>query len=175
MLASRNATDHNRGMTTRLDRRKLMQYALAAAGTAVVPAGAAAATGTAKTSLTDADWRQRLSPMTYYVLRQEGTERPFTSPLLAEARAGRYACAGCGSDLFASHAKFDVGTGWPCFHAALPGRVATREDRAQGLVRTTVHCRGCGGHLGHRYDGKEAATGRPHLAINGAALSFRPL
>ncbi|TLY55156.1 MAG: peptide-methionine (R)-S-oxide reductase MsrB [Gammaproteobacteria bacterium] len=121
----------------------------------------------------DADWRRELTPESYQVLRQHGTERAGTSPLDHEARAGTFRCAGCGQPLFASDAKFDSGTGWPSFFQPLPGAVGTREDRSLFTRRTEVHCSRCGGHLGHVFpDGPEPSGER--YCMNGVALKFEP-
>ncbi len=119
------------------------------------------------------EWRRLLSPEAYRVLRGHGTERPFSSPLDREKRAGRFACAGCDLPLFASAAKFDSGTGWPSFTAPLADAVGTREDRSFFMTRTEVHCRRCGGHLGHIFDDGPPPTGKRHC-LNGVALNFRP-
>src|SRR5690242_10100699 len=96
------------------------------------------------------EWRQSLSPEEYHVLREHGTEARGSSPLDREKRTGTFRCAGCGAPLFESDAKFDSGTGWPSFVAPLSGdAVATTVDRSYGMTRTEVHCRNCGGHLGH--------------------------
>ncbi|MEQ1510553.1 MAG: peptide-methionine (R)-S-oxide reductase MsrB [Sphingopyxis sp.] len=120
---------------------------------------------------TDAEWRRQLTPMQYYVLRQEGTERPFSHALNREHRAGRFACAGCALPLFASSAKYDSGTGWPSFTAPLPRAVGTSSDTLLGYTRTEVHCARCGGHLGHVFDDGPRPTGRRYC-MNGAALTF---
>jgi len=121
----------------------------------------------------DADWARELTPESYRVLRQHGTERAGTSPLDHEARAGTFRCAGCGQPLFASDAKFDSGTGWPSFFQPLPGAVGTREDRSLFTRRTEVHCSRCGGHLGHVFpDGPEPSGER--YCMNGVALKFEP-
>ena len=122
-------------------------------------------------TLSDAQWRQRLTPMQYYVLRQQGTERPGSSPLTGEHRRGRFLCAGCGVPLFSSTTKFDSGTGWPSFTAPLRGAVGTSTDHALGYARTEVHCGHCGGHLGHVFDDGPAPTGKRYC-MNGAALRF---
>lgn len=107
-----------------------------------------------------------------HVLRKEGTERPFSSPLDAEKRAGVFACAGCGLPLFSSRTKFDSRTGWPSFYAPLSDAVGTRTDYKIGLPRIEVHCRRCGGHLGHVFDDGPKPTGKRYC-MNGAAMVFR--
>jgi peptide-methionine (R)-S-oxide reductase len=119
-----------------------------------------------------AEWRRRLGPQRFHVLREAGTERAFTSPLLKEKRKGIYACAGCRLPLFSSAAKYDSGTGWPSFKRALPNAVGYRRDRTLGIVRTEEHCRRCGGHLGHVFDDGPPPTGKRHC-INGLSLIFR--
>jgi len=121
----------------------------------------------------EADWRKRLTPQQFAVLRQEATDRPFSSPLNREKRKGLFACAGCGNALYASRTKFDSGTGWPSFWEAIPGAVGTRTDRKLVYPRTEVHCADCGGHLGHIFDDGPRPTGKRHC-INGVALTFKP-
>jgi peptide-methionine (R)-S-oxide reductase len=121
--------------------------------------------------LSDAEWKQRLSPDAYRVLRREGTEPPHSSPLNAEHRAGSYHCAGCELQLFAHTAKFDSGTGWPSFFAPLEGAVATKTDYKLILPRTEYHCARCGGHQGHVFDDGPRPTGRRYCN-NGVALRF---
>ncbi|HWT35686.1 MAG TPA: peptide-methionine (R)-S-oxide reductase MsrB [Paraburkholderia sp.] len=121
----------------------------------------------------DTQWRQLLTPAQYHVLREEGTERPFSSPLNDEHRSGVFACAGCSLELFSSRTKFDSHTGWPSFWAPLDHAVATREDGSWGMVRTEVHCRRCGGHLGHVFDDGPKPTGLRYC-MNGLAMTFTP-
>jgi len=122
---------------------------------------------------TDAEWRSNLTAEQYAVLRKEGTEAPFTSPLLHEERKGTFACAGCGLDLFSSATKFDSGTGWPSFFAPLPKAIGTTTDRTLGMARTEVHCARCGGHLGHVFADGPQPTGERYC-MNGVALKFEP-
>ncbi len=114
-----------------------------------------------------------LTPEQYAVLKNEATERPFTSPLNNEHRPGQFSCAGCGQPLFSSEAKFDSGTGWPSFWTPLENGVSTREDRSLGRTRTEVHCHHCGGHLGHVFDDGPKPTGLRYC-MNGVALTFAP-
>ena len=121
----------------------------------------------------DAHWRQALTPEQYKVLRREGTERPFTSPLNDEKRKGTFVCAGCGQPLFTSDMKFDSGTGWPSFFTTLPGALETKLDFKLILPRTEYHCTGCGGHHGHVFDDGPQPTGK-RFCNNGVALRFVP-
>jgi peptide-methionine (R)-S-oxide reductase len=122
---------------------------------------------------TDAEWRQVLSPQQYQILREAGTEQPFSSPLNDEHRPGVFSCAGCGLDLFSSATKFDSGTGWPSFYQSLGNAVITSEDDSLGMTRTEVLCSRCGGHLGHVFDDGPAPTGLRYC-MNGVAMNFRP-
>ncbi|ERO63979.1 hypothetical protein P308_26320 [Pseudomonas piscis] len=133
--------------------------------------GAAQADEAFEVSHTDNQWRTLLSPEQYRVLRQEGTERAYSSALNDEHRAGTFACAGCALALFSSTTKFDSHTGWPSFWAPLGHAVAQRSDRSLGMKRTEVHCRRCGGHLGHVFDDGPAPTGLRYC-MNGLAMNF---
>ena len=119
------------------------------------------------------EWRKRLAPEAYNVLREEGTERPGSSPLDHEKRPGVFACAGCGLPLFTSAMKFDSGTGWPSFFTAIPGMLATKKDFKLILPRTEYHCARCGGHQGHVFDDGPEPTGLRYCN-NGVALAFIP-
>ena len=134
----------------------------------------AAAQETFEVTHTEAEWRALLGPAAYAVLREEATERAFTSPLDHEKRRGLFACAGCGLDLFSSEAKFDSGTGWPSFYKPLPHGVNERKDFLLGFARDEVHCRRCGGHLGHVFDDGPPPTGLRYC-MNGVALAFKPI
>lgn len=123
--------------------------------------------------LTDAQWRAKLSPWAYKVLRQEATEHPFTSPLNDEHRAGIFSCAGCDQKLFDARTKFDSGTGWPSFWAPIRGATGSNSDHMLGYARTEVHCARCGGHLGHVFDDGPRPTGKRYC-MNGVAMRFIP-
>lgn len=131
----------------------------------------AAGTGKFEVRKTEAEWRQLLTPQQVAVLRQQGTERPFSSPLVKQVAQGIYACAGCNLPLFASTAKFDSGSGWPSFFQPLPNAVLTAADRSIFGTRTEVHCRRCGGHLGHVFADGPPPTGQRYC-MNGVALKF---
>jgi peptide-methionine (R)-S-oxide reductase len=141
-------------------------------GRAMTPAKAAAK-GSFEVTKTEAEWRAILNPTQFAVLREEATERPFTSPLNNEKRAGIFHCAGCDLPLYASEAKYDSGTGWPSFWESLPGAIGTMEDNTLFTTRTECHCRRCGGHLGHIFDDGPPPTGKRHC-INGVSLTFKP-
>ncbi|WP_426262899.1 peptide-methionine (R)-S-oxide reductase MsrB [Sphingomonas sp. PWP1-2] len=124
-------------------------------------------------TLSDAQWKAKLSPAAYNVLRHEGTEAPYSSPLNKEHRAGIFSCAGCALPAFSSKTKFESGTGWPSFWAPLANAVKSRTDSSLGMARTEVHCRRCGGHLGHVFDDGPKPTGLRYC-MNGVAMTFTP-
>jgi peptide-methionine (R)-S-oxide reductase len=155
------------------NRRTFLTVAGLGALTAACGGAPAEAAQRFEVNLTDAEWKKRLSPAAYNVLRQQGTERPFSSPLNGEHRAGTFACAGCALPLFASSTKFESGTGWPSFYAPLGNAVVTRNDGTLGMRRTEVVCRRCGGHLGHVFDDGPKPTGKRYC-MNGAAMTFKP-
>ena len=123
--------------------------------------------------LTDAEWRARLTPEQYRILRGHGTERAGSCALNYEKRAGTFSCAGCDQKLFKSGKKFESGTGWPSFDQPLEGAVGTTEDRSYGMLRVEVHCANCGGHLGHVFPDGPPPTGLRYC-INGEAMTFEP-
>lgn len=149
--------------------------ALGAAGLGLLRwrAKANAAAETFEVTHTPEEWRTILTPGQYAVLREQDTERPFTSPLNTEHRKGVFACAGCGLPLFSSATKFDSHTGWPSFYAPLDNAVRVATDYTFGMIREEVHCRRCGGHLGHVFDDGPPPTGKRYC-INGLALKFMP-
>ena len=162
-------------MVTR--RQFVLNGARGAVGLCVLSASArrslSALAQTFEVTHTDAEWRKLLTPDQYAVLRQEATEPPFSSKLLHEARKGTFTCAGCALEVFASSTKFDSGTGWPSFWAPLPKAVGDTRDTSLEMVRQAVHCRRCGGHLGHVFDDGPKPTGLRYC-INGLALGFTP-
>ena len=160
-----------------MTRRFLLSGALASAvvawrGFRSADAGTAAKQ-TFEVTHTEEEWRKLLAPERFRILRKEGTEPPFSSPLNAEKRAGTFACAGCSLPLFSSKTKFDSRTGWPSFWAPLDHAIGTTSDRTLGMVRTEVHCRRCGGHQGHVFDDGPKPTGLRYC-INGLSLIFHP-
>ena len=121
---------------------------------------------------TNEEWREKLTPEQYRVLREKGTEPAFTGEYVDHHESGMYTCAGCGAELFASDAKFDSGTGWPSFDSALSGAVEFHEDTSHGMKRTEVTCAKCGGHLGHIFDDGPSDTTGKRLCINSCSLDF---
>lgn len=157
-----------------MKRRTVVLGALAGAIPIAAPVRAGrVAEGGFEVTRTDAEWRAMLSSMEYSVMREEGTERAFTSPLNDEKRAGTFVCRGCDQPLYSSGTKYDSGTGWPSFWAPLDDAVETRPDRSFFMVRTEVHCDRCGSHLGHVFDDGPPPTGKRHC-INGVSLVFVP-
>ena len=159
-----------------MNRRNLLLglgAAVVAGGAALAfgPRRAASVAGTFEIEKSDAEWRRLLTPEQYAVLRQHGTEAPFTSPLNDEHRPGVFACAGCDLPLYDASAKFDSGTGWPSFFQPLPNAIATSTDQSWLGVRAEVHCRRCGGHLGHVFDDGPPPTGLRYC-MDGVALKF---
>lgn len=138
-----------------------------------LPAGFEAPSVSDKVEFDRDEWRERLSPAAFDVLRREGTERPFTSPLNDEKRRGTFVCAGCGLPLFTSAMKFDSGTGWPSFFTSIPGAFGTKKDFKLVWPRTEYHCARCGGHHGHVFNDGPQPTGE-RWCNNGVALDFLP-
>jgi peptide-methionine (R)-S-oxide reductase len=151
----------------------LLVLTSAAVGGAVRPAWLLAKAEELEVTKTDEEWRRLLTPAQYQVLRHEATERAFSSPLLQEHRKGVFVCAGCELPLLKSETKFDSGTGWPSFWSPIEGAVGTKTDRSLWEERTEVHCRRCGGHLGHVFKDGPPPTGLRYC-MNGVALKFEP-
>lgn len=155
-----------------LSRRSFIGSAGIAAALLAVPSPLLAAPGRFEITRTPQQWRRILSPQSYAVLREGKTERAGSSPLDREKRRGIFACAGCSLALFSSATKFDSGTGWPSFYAPLRNAIRTRQEGIPFFKQTEVHCRRCGGHLGHVFADGPKPTGKRYC-MNGAALTFR--
>ena len=158
-------------MPVTVSRRSVLAWA--GSTMALAACGSGAEAKSFPVSYPDAEWRKRLTPGQYRILRQKGTEQPGTSPLLKEHRKGTFVCAACANPLFASATKFESGTGWPSFWQPLKGGIGTSSDWEIGSLRTEVHCARCGGHLGHVFDDGPRPTGLRYC-MNGLALQFRP-
>lgn len=155
-----------------MNRREFFRWATCA-GLLSLPGFSLAAEMIEKLVLSDAEWKKRLQPVQYDVLRREGTEPAFSSPLNDEKRKGLFVCVACDLPLFPSRFKFDSGTGWPSFYDALPGHVETKTDHKLLAARTEYHCARCGGHQGHVFNDGPPPTGLRYCN-NGVALKFVP-
>ena len=155
-----------------MTRRSLLASCAGLFALAFAPKTGAGAAETFEVAHSEAEWKKLLSPEQFSVLRQEATERPFTSPLNNEHRKGVFACAGCNLDLFSSDTKFDSHTGWPSFWDHLPNAIGQTRDTSFGMIRDAVHCHRCGGHLGHVFDDGPKPTGLRYC-MNGVAMTFK--
>ena len=161
-------------MDDRMTKRTFLGSAAAAVGALMIgcaPEGEAQAAERFEINKTPAQWKKILTPQQHAVLREAGTERAGSSPLNKEKRRGTYVCAGCALPVFSSQAKFESGTGWPSFTAPLRNAVRTKPDKGFFMTRTEVHCRRCGGHLGHVFDDGPPPTGKRYC-MNGVAMKF---
>lgn len=156
-----------------LNRRQTMKlFSLLGLGSQAIAPAAHAVTAADPWKLSEAEWKKRLTPAQFDVLRKEGTERPGSSPLNAEKRKGTYHCAGCDLPLFSADAKYESGTGWPSFHTPLPGALGTKTDFRAIFPRTEYHCVRCGGHQGHVFNDGPRPSGKRYCN-NGVALTFK--
>ena len=159
-----------------MNRRDVLIGGVCVAAAVAVPAflrSSKAAAETFEITHSEDEWRRLLTPAQFQVLRKHGTERPFTSPLNDEHRTGVFSCSACDLPLYKSETKFDSGTGWPSFYAPIENAVGTSNDYSMIIPRTEVHCRRCGGHLGHVFDDGPPPTGKRYC-MNGVALKFVP-
>jgi len=156
-----------------MNRRAFLTRATGALAAATVIPVRAQSAPTDRVVKTPEEWRKTLTPEQYYILREEGTERPYSSPLNNEKRKGSFVCAACALPLFTSDTKFESGTGWPSFFEPLESTIETTVDSSYGMARTEVHCSRCGGHLGHVFPDGPPPTGLRYC-INGVALKFSP-
>ena len=165
--------DHGKHEATWSRRSILSALSVSAAIPVMAACGAAAQAKGFPVQYSEAEWRQRLTPAQFHILREEGTEQPYSSPLLKEKRKGTFVCAADGNALFSSETKFESGTGWPSFWKPLSGGIGTSTDRKLGYARTEVHCAKCGGHLGHVFNDGPRPTGKRYC-MNGDAMRFLP-
>jgi peptide-methionine (R)-S-oxide reductase len=156
-----------------MNRRTFLARASGALAAAAALPARSQATQSDRVVKTPEEWRKTLTPEQFYILREEGTERPGSSPLNNEKRKGTFVCAGCALPLFTSDTKFESGTGWPSFYAAIPGAVATKVDYKLIAPRTEYHCRRCDGHQGHVFDDGPKPTGLRYC-MNSASLTLEP-